>query len=63
MKIEIKAIRNGWLVEFDAAPSASDPMAQRGLRGQTFVDTREAICGLIAEQVLLMPEHQEGTQS
>lgn len=56
MKIEIIQINNGWTVEFGPQPSAGDPLGQRGLRGQTFADTREAICGLIAEQVLGLPD-------
>ncbi len=63
MKIEISRINNGWLVSFGPQPSASDPLAQRGPQGQTFADTREAICGLIAEQVLKLPDGQEGTPS
>lgn len=64
MKIEIKVINNGWLVEFETGPNANDPLAQRGPRGQTFFDTKEAICGAISEQVLLLPDQpQGGTQS
>ncbi len=63
MKIEIERINNGWLVSFATGPSASDPLAQRGPRGQTFHDTRESLCGAIAEQVLALPDGQEGTPS
>lgn len=62
MKIEITPINNGWLVSFGPQPSAGDPLAQRGPQGQTFLDTREAICGHIAEQVLLLPDPPAGRQ-
>jgi hypothetical protein len=60
MKIEIKVIRNGWLVDFQSLPTSSDPLGQRGPQGVTFADTKEAICGLITEQVLKLPDLCEG---
>lgn len=63
MKIEIQGINNGWLLSFGSQPSPDDPLAQRGPRGQTFYDTREALCGAIAEQVLQLPDPQTGRQS
>lgn len=56
MKIEIRVITNGYLVTAAAGPSADDPLGDCGGFPETFADTREAVCGLIAEQVLKMPE-------
>lgn len=56
MKIEISVISNGYLVSAAAGPSADDPLGQCNNLPVTFADTREAVCGLIAEQVLKMPE-------
>jgi hypothetical protein len=51
MKIEIKKINNGLLVDVTSAPSAGDPLAQRGPSGVFFARDGTDAMGYIAEWV------------